>query len=66
MRALVFFIPILGLASIVPADISRVLPGPIKVSASAETLTVRWPDESSRTWTAEFCLNSEKPLITKI
>lgn len=33
---------------------------------SAETLTVRWPDESSRMWTAEFSLNSEKPLITKI
>ena len=66
MRCLIFFIPVLSLAGLVPADISGVRPGPITVSASAETLTVRWPDESSRMWTAEFSLNSEKPLITKI
>ena len=45
MRSLIFFIPILSVAAIVPADISGVRPGPITVSASAETLTVRWPDE---------------------
>ena len=66
MRSLIFLIPVLGVAGILPADISGVRPGPITVSASAETLTVRWPDESSRTWTAEFSLDSEKPLITKI
>ena len=66
MRALVFLIPMLSAAAIVPADISGVMPGPIAVSASAETLTVRWPDESSRTWIAEFSLNSDKPLMTKI
>jgi hypothetical protein len=66
MRSLIFFIPILSVAAIVPADTSGVRPGPIKVSASAETLTVRWPDEASRMWTAEFSLNSEKPLITQI
>ena len=65
MRSLIFFIPILSMAAIVPADISGVQPGPITVSASAETLTVRWPDEASRMWTAEFSLNSEKPLITQ-
>ena len=66
MQSLIFFIPVLSVAGIVPAGISGVRPGSITVSASAETLTVRWPDESSRTWTAEFSLNSEKPLITKI
>jgi len=62
MRCLIFFIPVLSVAGLVPADISGGRPGPITVSGSAETLTVRWPDESSRMWTAEFSLNSEKPL----
>ena len=66
MRYLVFLIPIVSIAAIVPADISGVRPGPVTVSASAETLTVRWPDEASRMWTAEFSLDSEKPLITRI
>jgi hypothetical protein len=66
VRSLIFFLPILSVAATVPADISGVQPGPIQVSASAETLTVRWPDEVSRMWTAEFSLNSDKPLITAI
>ena len=66
MRCLIFFIPVLGLAAIVPADISGVRPGPVMVTASGESLTVRWPDEAARVWTAEFSLNSDKPLITQI
>src|SRR5215510_1514228 len=66
MRSLIFLIPMLNLAAVVPADISGVRQGPVTVTASAEALTVRWPDELSRTWTAEFSLNSEKPLITMI
>src|SRR5262245_7977633 len=66
MRCLIFLIPMLNLAAVVPADISGVRQGPVTVTASAEALTVRWPDELSRTWTAEFSLNSEKPLITMI
>ena len=66
MRSLVFLIPIVSMAAIVPADISGVRAGPVTVSATAETLTVRWPDEASRMWTAEFSLDSEKPLITRI
>jgi hypothetical protein len=66
MRSLVFLIPIVSVAAIAPADISGVRPGPVTVSASAGTLTVRWPDEVSRMWTAEFSLDSEKPLITMI
>ncbi len=66
MRGLIFFIPLIGVAAIVPADISGVRPGPITVSASTESVTVRWPDETSRVWSAEFSLNSERPLITAI
>src|SRR5882762_3682430 len=66
MRSLIFLIPMLDLAATVPADISGVRQGPVTVTVSAEALTVRWPDELSRTWTAEFSLNSEKPLITMI
>ncbi len=67
MRSLIIlFLPVLSAAAIVPADISGVQPGPIKVSAAAESLTVSWPDESSRMWTAEFSLDSAKPLITRI
>jgi hypothetical protein len=66
MRYLIFFVPIVSIAAILPADLSGVRPGPINVSASTESLTVRWPDEASRMWSAEFSLNSEKPLITAI
>src|SRR5260370_41227313 len=50
----------------VTADISGVRPGPVTVSASAQTLTVRWPDDVCRMWTAEFSWDSERPLITMI
>ena len=66
MRALILFIPILSVAATVPVDTSGVQRGPITVSSSADTLTVRWPDESSRQWTADFSLNSDRPLITAI
>src|SRR3982751_986971 len=66
MRCLILFIPILCVAAIVPAEISGVRPGPVTVSASTESITVRWPDETSRMWSAEFSLNSERPLITAI
>jgi len=59
-------VPILSVAATIPADISSVQPGPVTVSASPQSLTVRWPDEASRMWTAEFSLDSEKPLITRI
>jgi hypothetical protein len=66
MRSVILLIPMLTVAATVPADISGVRQGPVTVTASAEALTVRWPDELSRTWTAEFSLNSDKPLITMI
>jgi len=66
MRSLVFFVPILSVAATFPADIASVRPGPVTVSATAESLSVRWPDEGSRTWIAEFSLDSAKPLISRI
>jgi hypothetical protein len=66
MRSLIFLIPLVSVAATVPADISGVQQGPVTVTASAEALTVRWPDEKSRAWTAEFSLNPDKPLITSI
>src|ERR1700759_5628051 len=66
MRSLILFIPMISLAATVPADIAGLRPGPITVSATADSLTVRWPDEASRVWSAEFSLNSEKRLITAI
>ena len=66
MRFLIFLIPLISVAATVPADISGVRPGPISVSASTDSITVRWPDEASRMWSAEFSLNPEMPLITAI
>jgi hypothetical protein len=66
MRCLILFLPVVCAAATFPADLSSVRPGPITVSGSTESLTVRWPDEASRMWSAEFSLNSERPLITAI
>src|SRR5215469_9378188 len=66
MRFLFFLIPTIAAAATVPADISGVRPGPIQVAATAESITVRWPDEASRQWSADFSLNTERPLITSI
>jgi len=70
MRLFIFLgpvlVPVVCWAAIVPADISAVRQGPVKVATTTDTLTVRWPDESSRAWTAEFSLDTQKPLITRI
>src|SRR5215831_3490531 len=66
MRPLLFLIPIISVAATVPADVSGVRPGPITVTVTAESITVRWPDEASRTWSVEFSLNTETPLIRAI
>ena len=66
MRFAILLIPTYVFAANIPADISGVRPGVITVAATAESLAVRWPDEASRTWIAEFSLDSAKPLITKI
>src|SRR5215831_12260219 len=66
MRPLLFLIPLISVAATVPADISGVRPGPITVTVTGESLVVRWPDETSRAWSAEFSLNTDGPLIRTI
>ncbi len=66
MRFLAALIPLTACAAAIPSDISAVRNGPIAVAATAEALTVRWPDETGRNWTAEFSLDPVKPLITTI
>src|SRR5690349_6059585 len=63
---LFLLIPLLSSAAVIPSDVSSVRTGPVSVAVSGDTLTVRWPDEASRSWKAEFSLDSEKPLITQI
>ena len=64
------WLPVLGLgacrAASVPVDLSAVRPGPVSVEAKEKSLLVRWPDESSRLWRAEFSLDPSEPLITEI
>src|SRR5687768_2569370 len=45
---------------------SEVRPGPVAVTSTATTVTVSWPDETSRTWTAAFSLEPNRPLITSV
>ncbi|MGH9667652.1 MAG: hypothetical protein ACRD9L_24815, partial [Bryobacteraceae bacterium] len=53
-------------AAILPADTSGVMPGPIAVDTSSRSLAVHWQDDAHTSWTAEFSLDSSKPLITAI
>ena len=50
----------------VPVDLSGVRSGPVTVTATERAVTVRWPDESSRSWTAIFSLDPAQPLITAV
>jgi len=50
----------------VPLDLSGVRPGPISVTRADESVTITWPDETGRTWTAVFSLNPAQPLVTSI
>jgi hypothetical protein len=58
------FSAVLGAA--VPVDLSDVRPGPVSVVESPAALTVKWPAENNRMWTAEFSLDPKEPLITAI
>jgi len=53
-------------AAIVPVDVSGVRLGPITVIGYDKAVTVKWPAENNRIWTAEFSLDPEQPLITNI
>ena len=69
MRTLAGFLllaaPLAALAAI-PVDTSAVKPGPVRVEASAEALTVIWTDAEAKEWRADFSLDPARPLITSI
>src|SRR5262245_58077043 len=50
----------------VPLDLSAVRPGPITVIRAEDSVTVTWPDETSRVWRATFSLMPTQPLVTSI
>lgn len=66
LRHLVFLFPMTCWATTVPLDLSAVRPGPVKIERGVDSVIVRWPDESARTWRAEFSLDPAKPLITSV
>src|SRR5436190_281743 len=59
-------VPIQAPAVRVAIDLSGVRAGPIAVAQSDDRVTVAWPDETSRTWRAEFSLDPSKPLVAAI
>ncbi|HKW97176.1 MAG TPA: hypothetical protein VJN43_05540 [Bryobacteraceae bacterium] len=66
MRFLILLLPLVCCAASVPVDLSGVKAGPVAVESSGSALVVTWPDDTSRTWRAEFSLDPERPLITSI
>jgi hypothetical protein len=59
-------LPGLALAQAVPIDTTAVRPGAVTVTTTAGAVSVSWPDETSRTWTATFSLDPARPLISSI
>ena len=66
MQLLLVLLAIAARAETVPADLSGVRPGPVRVSAAGALLTVEWPDETGRIWSAEFSLDPAKPLLAAV
>ncbi len=56
----------LSFAQNMTVDISGVRPGPVRVRSVTGLLEVEWPDERGRTWTAQFALDTRKPLIASV
>jgi hypothetical protein len=54
------------LAQGVPIDTSGVRSGAVTVAATGTAVSVAWPDETARTWTATFSPDPRRPLITSI
>ena len=50
----------------IPADLSGVKTGPVRVQTSGESLIVMWQDGEQKEWRAEFSLDPARPLITAI
>ncbi len=63
---LISFLLLVGLRGAVPVDLSGVRPGPVSISQTGQTLTVHWPGENGRRWSAEFSLDPQSALINTI
>src|SRR5262245_370435 len=63
---LVLVIPRLAAAASVPLDLSGVRPGPISVARTEDSVTITWPDETGKPWSATFSLDPAQPLVTAI
>ena len=55
-----------SIAQTVTLDTTQLRPGPVSVTAAADTVVVTWADETSRQWRATFSLDPARPLITSI
>ena len=69
MRLRAFFVLSAGAScawAAIPFDRSAVRPGPVSVAQKPAAVVVRWSDESSTMWSAEFSLDPDKPVITRI
>lgn len=66
MRWALLVVPLVCRSATVPLDLSGVRPGPITVASTADSVTVSWLDQASRSWRAEFSLDPAKPLIASI
>ncbi len=53
-------------AATITFDASAVQPGAATIDSSAAAATIHWKDASARNWSAEFSLDSTKPLITAV
>ncbi|MBM3723960.1 MAG: hypothetical protein FJW40_00845 [Acidobacteria bacterium] len=66
MRSLLWLIATPLLAAVIPADTTGVRPGRVTVRASGELLTVEWRDARSRVRSADFNLDTAKPVIAAL
>ena len=64
--AVLLLVPFQGPAVSVPLDLTGLRPGPIAVVRNDDSVTVTWPDETARAWSATFSLNPALPLVTAI
>src|SRR5262245_60595636 len=58
--------PAFAAAQAITLDTTEPRPGPVSVASANNAVTVTWPDETSKTWTATFSLDPTRALVTSI
>jgi hypothetical protein len=66
LGSLILFPISMWAAQPVPFNSNSAGTGPVRVTPSADSVLVEWPDASGRSWRAQFSRDPEKPLITSI